>query len=704
MVRIPKPTIIPGKAPSLELPIPPPGDAVMITGSKTVHAMGANLCRLGDIALSCSDPIRLPSSVVLAIPKGAPVLVGGPPAVDWMAAAMGLIKCKWVASRLHKLVSRIKNARLRNLLHKGVCFLTGHPVDVATGRVMTDATDFELPGPLPLVFERSYASSWAHRDSPLGHGWSHPLDQAVWLEPGCVVYRAEDGREIEFDTFDLPDHAIRPGGEVFEPLNRLTLRSLGRFRWEVETADGIIHELEPIAGDRDPKLARLVRKRTRNGHEITLHHDARARLEWVRDSGGRILRFEHDEAGRLVHVSLPHPTQPGWVPHTRYLYSSEGDLAQVIDLLGNATRYEYMGHLLVRETDRTGLSFYFGYDGNGPGAYCIRTWGDGGIYDHEIDYDKVGRVTYVTDSLGATTTYEMNVANAVVRVVDPLGGETRHEYDDNLWQTAEIDALGNATRYDHDAQGNIIRVTYADASSITMEYDEKNLPVRLISRTRDAWSWSYDATGQLLSRTNPLGETTQYQYRAGLLVSILDPANRKISLEYDSARSLEAIRWPSGASARFARDGWGRVVKRQTEPGNQRRYHHDAMGRLVAVEEPDGNVRRMAYDGEGFLIEYQDHHRRVRLRRAGFHWLVEREDADDRAQFFHDTEGRLVAVRNELGEVLQIERDACGRPRREVGFDGRATEYQRNLAGWVIEERKPSGAWTKVEHDTAGRS
>jgi len=258
MVRVPKPPIIPGKAPSLELPIPPPGDAMMITGSKTVHAMGANLCRMGDLALSCSDPIRLPTSAVVAIPKGAPVLVGGPPAVDWMAAAMGLIKCKWVASRLHKLVNRIKNARLRNLLHKGVCFFTGHPVDVATGRVTTDSTDFELPGPLPLVFERSYASSWSHRDSPVGHGWSHPLDQAVWIEPGCVVYRAEDGREIEFDTFDLPDHAIRPGDELFEPINRLKLSSLGRFRWEVETADGLVHEFGPVAGDKDPTLARLV--------------------------------------------------------------------------------------------------------------------------------------------------------------------------------------------------------------------------------------------------------------------------------------------------------------------------------------------------------------------------------------------------------------------------------------------------------------
>ncbi len=297
MVRLPKPPILPGKPPSFEVPVPPPGDAIIIMGSKTVHALGANLCRLGDIALSCSDPVRLPTTSILTIPKGWPVLVGGPPAIDYMAAVFTLFRCKWVSDRLHKLIERIKSARVRNLFHKGACFLTGHPVDVATGRVLTDAQDFELPGPLPLRFERNYASSWGYRDSPVGFGWSHSLDQAVWLEEGRVVYRAEDGREIEFDTFDFPNHAMRPNDVLFEPLNRLTLRCLGKHRWTIETRVGITHEFEPIAGDSDPKLARLVRKRSRAGHSIELRYDAKARLEWVRDSAGREVRFEFDARG-----------------------------------------------------------------------------------------------------------------------------------------------------------------------------------------------------------------------------------------------------------------------------------------------------------------------------------------------------------------------------------------------------------------------
>ncbi|WP_437735759.1 DUF6531 domain-containing protein [Sorangium sp. So ce1335] len=703
MFRVPKPAIIPGKAPSLELPIPPPGDAVMITGSKTVHAMGANLCRLGDIALSCSDPIRLPTSVVLTIPKGLPVLVGGPPAVDWMAAGFGLIKCKWIASRLHRLVNRIKNARLRNLLHKGVCFFTGHPVDVATGRVMTESTDFELPGPLPLVFERTYVSSWAHRDSPLGHGWSHPLDQAVWIEPGCVVYRAEDGREIEFDTFDMPDHAMRPGEEVFDPLNRLTLRSLGRFRWEIEAADGVVHELEPIPGDRDRTLARLVRKRTRNGHEITLHYDDRAQLSWVRDAGGRIARFEHDEAGRLSLVSLPHPTQPGWVPHTRYVYSGEGDLVEVIDPLGHATRYAYEGHLLVRETDRTGLSFYFGYDGNGPGAYCIRTWGDGGIYDHEIDYDKVGRVTYVTNSLDATTTYEMNVAYAVVKVIDACGGETRFEYDDNLWMTAEVDPLGNATRYEYDARGNRVRTSLPGGATIRVDHDKNNLPVRAVDPCDGEWRWDYDERGQLQRRVDPLGQQTLFEYRDGLLAAVTDPAGARASFSYDDAKNLRRVRSADSTEEGYEHDRRGRVVLRKDPRGNVQRRHHDACARLVTVEEPDGNVRRLGRDPEGYLVEAQDHHHRITLRYSGYHKLSERDEAGAVLRLRYDTEGQLVELENEAGEVHRLQYDPCGRLREERGFDGRTHRYERDRAGNLIKAVKPSGACTQFAYDPSGR-
>ncbi|MBX3275016.1 MAG: hypothetical protein KF729_32425, partial [Sandaracinaceae bacterium] len=435
------PLMIPNKPPPAPSPIPS-DDAILVTGSKTVHVMGANFCRLGDFAMSCGEPVRLPSSVLLAVPKGLPVLVGGPPTLDALSAAGAFIRTAWVSHQLNNLLSFLRSDRLRNLLSRLVCFLTGHPVDVASGRVFTDAVDFELPGPIPLRFERVYNSGVSARSGPLGYGWSHSLDQRLWEERGKVVYLTEDGREVEVDTFQFPDHRMARGDESFYPIDRLTVRCLGDNRWEVWSADGVGRELGPVEGG-DPSVARLLAIKTRDGHHrIELYYDERGHLSWVRDSGRRQLRFVHDDAGRLVSIKLPVPRGEGHYEHRRYTYDEHGDLVQVTDPSGNFWELEYAGHLLTRETDRERLSFYFGYDGIGQDAWCIRTWGDGGIYDHELAYDKVGKVTCVTNSLGQTTTYRMDLLGCVTEIIDPHGASTRYEYDPHtLQRTAELDPL-----------------------------------------------------------------------------------------------------------------------------------------------------------------------------------------------------------------------------------------------------------------------
>src|SRR5690606_13660795 len=67
------PVIVPREPPKVDNPAVPDDDAIVVTGSKTVHVMGSNFARFGDHAMSCSEPVRMPSSVVMAIPKGMPV-------------------------------------------------------------------------------------------------------------------------------------------------------------------------------------------------------------------------------------------------------------------------------------------------------------------------------------------------------------------------------------------------------------------------------------------------------------------------------------------------------------------------------------------------------------------------------------------------------------------------------------------------------
>jgi uncharacterized Zn-binding protein involved in type VI secretion len=83
---------------------PPASECEIFMGSATVLADGDPLSFLGMPCLSCHDvgmpppprprkkrktkSLTMPTSVVLAVPAGAPVLVGGPPTVSMMALGM----------------------------------------------------------------------------------------------------------------------------------------------------------------------------------------------------------------------------------------------------------------------------------------------------------------------------------------------------------------------------------------------------------------------------------------------------------------------------------------------------------------------------------------------------------------------------------------------------------------------------------------
>ncbi len=143
-----------------------------ITGSETVTFAGASASRTGSMVSSCNFPVNLPTSACLAIPMGSPTLVGGGESVSVMAAVTRGIQTKWFSNLLHAILK--PGPRLSWL----ICQLTGHPVDVMTGEVLAQASDFELPGPLPLKLERMYYSRSRYL-GPLGQGWTHSLDLSV---------------------------------------------------------------------------------------------------------------------------------------------------------------------------------------------------------------------------------------------------------------------------------------------------------------------------------------------------------------------------------------------------------------------------------------------------------------------------------------------------------------------------------------------
>jgi RHS repeat-associated protein len=721
---------------------PPGNENEVFMGSSTVVVDDEPFTYMLLPVLSCQDigmpspprkkgpaakSLQLPTSIALSIPAGEPVIVGGPPIISLALLEMKLMmgallkglkkvrklqkgsrRMKALSDRIHRKASQLMDKlklgpRARDMVHKGICTTTGHPVDVVTGRVVTEATDWELPGPIPLRFTRHYSSSLGWRDTAMGYGWSHSLDLAVWEEQGQVVFRAEDGRELEFDTKGLPNQRMQVRTEVYEPINRLMLRREAEQRWEVESADGLTHELRCVPGERQAGLCRVVRTRDRVGHSVEYEYDGEGRLKWVRDSAGRRVLFECDAAGRLIRVALPHPREPGLITHNRYAYSETGHLLEAQDALGHAARYAYEGGVLIRETDRAGLSFHFEYDGQGPDAWCVRTWGDGGIFNHRLRYDRQAHTTEVTDSLGHTTTYESDGRGVVVREVDALGGEKSKEYDEALRLVAEADALGHTTLYEYDERGNRTKVMGPDGASVELRYNAYNLPEQATDANGGIWRWSYDVWGQLLEETNPLQETRRYVHLNGRRVAEVGTGGERTGYAYDAQHNLTRVELPTGGQVRLGYDRRGRRILLRDARGSVERARYDLLDRPVQLEGPGREVRELRYDAEGNVLEERGPLRQVSLGYTGFHWPAYRDEAGTRLCWRHDAEGQLVEMKNEAGEVYRFTRDELGRVVLEEGFDGAVSRYQYDEAGRVVRVTQPSGRTRLMTYDEAGR-
>ncbi|MDC0747906.1 DUF6531 domain-containing protein [Polyangium mundeleinium] len=708
--RTPKPVIRPGDTLKPPKPITPDNDAVAIFGSKTVSVMGSNAVRFGDILLSCSEPIRLPSSVVLAVPKGRPILIGGPMSLDIMAAVMASLRTRFMSDSLHALVSRLSPGRFRNFLHRAVCFFTGHPVDVASGKVISEHVDFALSSPLPLQIDRVYSSAWADRAGRMGNGWSISLDQAVWRERGKVVLRSEDGREIEFDSFDMPRHRIESGQSIFNPVEGLTLRCLPNDAWEIEAKDGVVREFAPIAGDEGEPgalgpTARIVamRDRTRH-HRNVFSYDARGCLEWVRDALGRYIRIEHDAARRITALVLQSPQGDLWTTHRRYRYDEAGDLVEVEDATGARWRFEYCTHLLTRETDRTGFSWYFVWDGFGADAWCTRTWGDGGVFDHKIAYDKKQHITFVTDSLGNTTEYRMNAAGLVTKIREPLGGATEFAYDPvTMRRTRKVDAAGRVTAMEYDARGNMTKLVRPDGAELEFTYDSRDLLVQGKDPIGGVWRWRYDEQGQQLATSDPLGQVTTFGWANGLPAWVRSPGRRVVEFEHDAQGQLRVVKDGSGFEKHLSWDQQGRQTRIHEVGGATLSLRHDQEGRLIELSRPSGERQRRIYDAEGNVVAIEDGRRSVRLHYGAAHRVIACEEEGELRRFEYDTEGRLRAHVDAAGRRTAFDRDPAGRVVRERKPDGGVKSYKHDVSGRIVGVQSPAQRTTSIEYDKVGR-
>ncbi|MFK0243408.1 RHS repeat-associated core domain-containing protein [Amycolatopsis azurea] len=579
----------------------------------------------------------------------------------------------------------------------------GDPVDTVSGQMITAGTDVTLPGLLPLLLVRSYASGYLDGRS-FGPGWASTVDQRLVLTDARVRYLGEDAEVLSYP------HPARNGEPVLPAFG-----ARWQLRWDAATETYLITDPDSgwtrhfTASPAEPDLWLISALTDRSGHRVDYLRDDTATPVMITHSGGYQVAVDtvRGPAGtRVAGYSLLGAGPRGAdQPVVSFRYDTRGRLTGIVNSTGVPYEFGYDDvDRIVEWVDRNGYRYRYVY---GEDGRVVRGEGLGGFLNAAFDYDLDNRVTTVTDSLGHRIEYHYDEHNHITAVVDQNGNVERPEFDRLHRLISYTDKNGNVTRYERDETGEPVRIVYPDGTETTIEYDPRwQLPVSVTRPNGGVWQHTYDDTGRLLSTVDPLGAVVTNELdERGHLAATIDADGGRWSYTSDGTGRPLSITSPLGETTYFRLDSFGRAIEAMDPRGRVTRYGWTVEGAPVWRIGANGNREERVYDAEGNLVRSRSASGAVSTREYGpFSMLVARTGQDGiRHTFAYDTELRLTSVTNPAGQVWSYRYDPVGQLIGEQDFTGRVVGYQVDAMGGLVRRAEAGGAVVELARDVRGR-
>ena len=603
------------------------------------------------------------------------------------------------------------------------------PVNTLTGEFFfTAEPDLQLPGPMPLIFQRSYSSRQQPQVSTLpilGRQWRHNYDAAALRRGDSVRIVLPDGRPVDF---------VRDGTTW-----RLS-GSYGRNEWLTSFVDTLIYG-EPT----DPLLylfrpdGLLAAMEDGRGNRLQLSYNNRLLAE-VTDGLGRSLYFSYDTLGRLVSVG-------DGEREVRFTFRSGsgfgGNLFQMTDPSGGRTTYFY---LTSPATPRALLNSTFYPAGNKhytnvyDTLFRVIRQSDAFGNESRFIYPPDSPLTFIVDPDGDTVTHRHNNRflsgegeKTLIEYIDQENNGVRIGYDRNRIATV-LNRLGDSVRFGYHVNGLpglfedqgrqisnyvyrdrtvrgipryfISREFLPDGTERRFEYDEKGNLVSYTDPSGNVFSYTYNDRGLLLSETLPTGGVYRYTRSPDMnIASITDPSGNVTRFDYDRFSRLVKATWGDGTSRSFAWDHSDRLVGLTDEEGKEQNLEYDPNGNLIAITDADGETTRFRYDAADRIDTITDPlGNALTFDFTSFGRLSElRDRSGGLLRFEHDKRGLVTAVVDPAGRRFTQESDAEGRVVRVEDPLGNVTEFGYDRRGFITSMTSPRGQTFTLERDESGR-
>ncbi|MBI3933034.1 MAG: VCBS repeat-containing protein [Acidobacteria bacterium] len=390
---------------------------------------------------------------------------------------------------------------------------------------------------------------------------------------------------------DATDPNLRVTRWRYDPLGRLTREDRPDASWTTFAYNS-------FGSPGSQHLRTVVSDGTSNGLWREAYLDGLGRTYDTRREPYRRVETRFDSRGFVSQVSAPRGALelPKW---TLFQYDAAGRRTKVThaDSKFRTTRYEVAQDLFPDrfarvELDERGAKRRYAYDGYGRLA-VVTEWDGGPLfpdrYDTRASYDRLDRITQVTDALGNATTLEWDSLGRKTEQIDP---------DMGLW------------KYAYDKAGRLTSQTDAKLQTLTMSYDKLG---RLTSKKRGTTTLAtliYDSTaghgdgiGRLTTATDPSG-STDWSYDAlgrvtGELQNVAGHGSFNVSRSYDLAGRLKSLTYPDGEVVAHSYDDAGFL---KTVGGYVTSAIHDARGDLTSRTLGNGVTETFGYDPQRFWV------------------------------------------------------------------------------------------------------
>lgn len=424
---------------------------------------------------------------------------------------------------------------------------------------------------------------------------------------------------------------------------------------------------------------------------------------------------EYSYSGSL----LMSETKAGILQNT-YSYDAAGRIIAQNDGLGNETQYEYdsFGNLSA-STSPEGLRQEFEYSENNKATQSEKIIDQATSVLMQTDYDKLDYPTEIREEIAegntAITQLEYNGNEQISKTILPSGAQIEYSYDalgNILTQTLSADGEDLITSYSYDANGNRISqnidgviTTYSydlydrltsmtDTLGTTTSYSYdtlgkitqeivKNSQNQMLKHTTQTYNQrgdlltqtlhdgaqtrtqtlSYDALGNILTKTDTQGNQTSYSYDdLGRLESQTDPYGKTTSYSYDAAgRLIESSLSAEGKTieTNYSYDDDGRLLSETDQLGNTTSYVYNALGQMIQKTDAIGNTTSYSYDYSGNM-------------------LSETKEGDTK-RYYYNLSGDLTGYRDTKGSLTSYTLNQRGQKTSEMDAQGNFTDYSYNI-------------------------